>query len=147
MTRFDSPDSVRRTVLLVHDHPSIRLILGAALTAQDFTLLTAGSGAQALEICRDYPGTIDVLLSDVGLTAIKLKREEAMQQHSLENGATVMKHALAMRPSLKVVFFSGHSDKNLTALGVSDQPWPILRKPCDLRSLLKALRVALHVAA
>jgi DNA-binding NtrC family response regulator len=147
MKRLQASVSVRRTVLLVDDHPSIRLILGAALSAHDFNVLTAGSGAQALEICRDYPGRIDVLLSDLGLTPNELKQEDTTREHRIANGLTVMKHALAMRPSLKVVFFSGHSDKNLAALGISEQPWPVLRKPCDLRSLLKALSDALHVAA
>ena len=145
MKRLKSPDSVRRTVLLVDDHPSIRLMLCAALTAQDFNVLTAECGAQALEICRDYPGRIDVLLSGVGVRPNE--REDATQLPSIENGAMVMKRAIAMRPSLKVMFFSGHSDKNFAALGVTDQPWPILRKPCDLRSLLEALSVALHAAA
>ena len=145
MKRLKSPDRVRRTVLLVDDHPSIRLMLCAALTAQDFNVLTAGCGAQALKICRDYPGRIDVLLSGVGVRS--RERENATQLPSIENGAIVMNHAIALRPSLKVVFFSGHSDKHLAALGVTDQSWPILRKPCDLRSLLKALSVALHAAA
>lgn len=141
-TTSDTP----RTVLVVDDHLSIGMILGAALAAHDFNVLTASSGAEALKICRHYPGTIDVLLSAFGLTPNESTPAEATRQAQIEHGLVVMKRAVEMRPSLKIVLFSGHSDETVVHSRIPEQ-WPILRRPCDLRTLLKTLGEAAHIAA
>ena len=134
-------ERIQRTVLLVDDHPSIRLMISAGLKANGFSVLAAGTGEQALEICRNHPGDIDVLLSDLGLTPNELKPEEGHSaDEPITNGLTLVKRALGLRPSVKVVLFSAHSDQNLTALGVFEQPWKVLRKPVDLQMLVKTIQ-------
>lgn len=142
----NTTSDIRRTVLVVDDHLSIGMILSAALAAHDFNVLTAGSGAEALKICRHYSGTIDVLLSSFGLTPNDSTPAEATRQAQIEHGLTVMTRAVEMRPSLKIVLFSGHSDETVVSSSIPEQ-WPILRRPCDLRTLLRMLGEAVHVAA
>jgi len=141
MNEASGGDQVPRTVLLVDDHPSIRLIISAGLKANGFSVLAAGTGEQALEICRTHPGSIDVLLSDLGLTPNELKSDDGRSTEApITNGLTLVKRALGLRPSVKVVLFSAHSDQNLTALGVFEQPWKVLRKPVDLQVLIKTIQ-------
>jgi CheY-like chemotaxis protein len=144
--RLEDSVDVRRTVLVVDDHLSIGLILGAALAAHDFNVLTAGSGAQALDICRHYSGRIDVLLCAFGLTPNGFTGDAVTREHRIENGLAVMKLVVEMRPSVKIVFFSGHSDETIDHSRIPEQ-WPVLRRPCDLRTLLKTLGEATHVVA
>ena len=84
-------ERIQRTVLLVDDHPSIRLIISAGLKANGFSVLAASTGEQALEICRNHPGDIDVLLSDLGLTPNELKPEEGHStDEPITNGLTLL---------------------------------------------------------
>jgi CheY-like chemotaxis protein len=141
MNEAANVDQIPRTVLLVDDHPSIRLILSAGLKANGFSVLAASTGEQALDICRNHPGIIDVLLSDLGLTPNELRPDEGQSaDEPITNGLTLVKRALGLRPSVKVVLFSAHSDQNLTALGVFEQPWKVLRKPVDLQVLIKTIQ-------
>jgi len=138
-------DPIQRTVLLVDDHPSIRLMIGAGLKAHGFRVLAASTGEQALDLCRNHPGSIDVLLSDLGLTPNELKSDEGRSaEDPITNGLTLVKRALGLRPSIKVVLFSAHSDQNLTALGVFEQPWKVLRKPVDLQVLIKTIHESVN---
>jgi CheY-like chemotaxis protein len=139
-------DTTQPTVLLVDDHPSIRLMISAGLKANGFMVLAASSGEQALEICRTHPGTIDVLLSDLGLTPNELKRDDEQSgDEPITNGLTLVKRALGLRPSVKVVLFSAHSDQNLAALGAFEQPWKILRKPVDLHVLIHTIQESVNL--
>jgi len=141
MTDVTYAENTQPTVLLVDDHPSIRLMLSAGLKANGFIVLAASSGEQALDICRTHSGAIDVLLSDLGLTPNELKRDkEPSGDEAITNGLTLVKRALGLRPSVKVVLFSAHSDQNLAAMGAFEQPWKILRKPVDLQVLIRTLQ-------
>jgi ActR/RegA family two-component response regulator len=146
MKRLEDSVDVRRTVLVVDDHLSIGLILGAALAAHDFKVLTASSAAQALDICRHYTGAIDVVLCAFGLTPDGSTGRGVTRTHRIENGLAVMRQVVEMRPSMKIVFFSGHSDETIEPARIP-QHWPVLRRPCDLRTLLKALGEAPHGVA
>jgi len=137
---------IRRTVLVVDDHLSVGMILSAALAAHDFNVLTAGSGTEALKICRHYPGTIDVLLSAFGLRPKEPDPPHLIRHDHIEYGLTLVRRALEMRPSLKIVLFSGHSDESLVSSRIPED-WPIVRRPCDLKTLLKTLGEAVRVAA
>ncbi len=53
------------TVLIAEDEPAVRSLLTNVLRQQGYRVLTAENGEQALELARSYPGTIDLLISDV----------------------------------------------------------------------------------
>jgi DNA-binding response OmpR family regulator len=54
-------------ILVAEDHEDVRLAIWNILKADGFTALTADDGRAALELSRSYPGTIDLLLSDVDM--------------------------------------------------------------------------------
>jgi CheY-like chemotaxis protein len=52
-------------ILIAEDDASVRTFAGELLKADGFTVLATGDGKAALEASHKYPGTIDLLLSDV----------------------------------------------------------------------------------
>lgn len=129
----------RPTILLVDDHPSIRLILTAGLKAHGFEVLTAATGEKAMALCEAFEGPIDLLLADVGLTPQELWPGEGTED-SIPHGAALAERAVHIRPKMKVVLFTGYSDERLERLGASMGGFKLLRKPCGLPTLVNTFR-------
>ena len=53
------------TILVVEDEAGIRGLIRRILSRQNYTVIEASNGRQALEIAREHPGVIDMLLTDV----------------------------------------------------------------------------------
>jgi len=136
-------DKRRPTILLVDDHPSIRLILTAGLKAHGFDMLTAATAEKAMALCEAFDGPIDVLLADVGLTPQDLWPGEG-EDDSIPHGVALAERALTIRPSLKVVLFTGYSDERLKRLGAATERFALLRKPCGLATLINTFRELLQ---
>ncbi|MEP6887964.1 MAG: response regulator [Nitrospirales bacterium] len=129
----------RPTILLVDDHPSIRLILSAGLKAHGFDVLTAATGEKAMALCEAFDGPIDLLLADVGLTPQELWPAEGTDD-SIPHGAALAERAIHIRPKMKVVLFTGYSDERLERLGAATGGFMLLRKPCGLPTLINTFR-------
>ncbi len=118
------------TVLLVEDDAQLRKILSVYLTSWGFVLLEAANGVAALELLRDHPGTIDVLLTDL------------VMPDGID-GRTLSRRVLLDRPYMKVVFMSGytqHPALEHAALGPDDL---FVQKPFTAEVLSQALARAL----
>lgn len=80
----DSPQA-RRTLLLVDDEPSILSALKRLFRPDGYRLLTAASGAEALELLATHQ--VDVILSDQrmpGMTGVDfLRRTKALHPHTI----------------------------------------------------------------
>src|SRR6185503_6074838 len=59
------PRRGHETVLLVEDEAALRDVTRELLEAEGYRVLTAMDGAQALEVSRQEPSAIDLLLTDV----------------------------------------------------------------------------------
>jgi signal transduction histidine kinase len=53
------------TILVVEDENNLRSLVEGILTGWGYRVLLAGDGEQALEICRNYQGTIDLVITDI----------------------------------------------------------------------------------
>ena len=135
----------RPTILLVDDQHAIRHVLSAGLKAHGFDVLTAGSAEKAMAFCAGYEGRIDLLLSDISLTPQELWPENPGPD-GLPHGVAVVERARQLRPSLKVALFTGHSDQYLMKLGLKTDGFLLIRKPCNLYSLVSSLRQLLNVS-
>ena len=112
-------------ILVAEDHEDVRLAICNVLKAEGFTVLTADDGKAALELSRSYPGTIDLLLSDVDMPSL--------------GGMELCETIAAERAGIKVLMMSG-------GLWGTEQvrmmEWPFLQKPFNgtaLRQSIKAL--------
>jgi CheY-like chemotaxis protein len=99
------------TVLLVEDEPAVRALVRTVLTQYGYTVLTAETGARAIELWTAHTAEIDLLLTDVvlpgGLDGVEL--------------AVLLRHD---RPELGILLTSGYSDdtKSLTRYGFLAKP-------------------------
>ena len=137
------PTERRPTVLLVDDHPSIRLILSAGLKAHGFDVLTAGTAEKAMALCEAFGGPIDILLSDVGLSPQELWPVPGADD-SIPHGVALAERGVRLRPAIKVVLFTGYSDERLKRLGADINRFFLLRKPCGLQTLVTTFRQLLQ---
>ena len=83
----------RETILLVDDHPSVRKLLGSILKRRLFGV-RSGSGAEAVELCHQYPDKIHLLLTDIIMPG--------MQGHALAE------HIVSLRPAIQILYMSGY---------------------------------------
>jgi CheY-like chemotaxis protein len=119
------------------------LILKAGLEAKGFRVLTAASGNEALQLCQSFDGAIDLCLTDVGLTPTNPEEPEP----TIPNGLVLMQRAKDVRPDMKVLLFSGHSDEHLKRYGVEFANGQVIPKPCGLPTLVQLLHDALGTGA
>ena len=113
-----------QTILLVDDHRSVRAAVKTVLERAGHAVLEAPSGERAVEIAKDHPGPIDLLLADVIMPGM--------------DGFEVARNVRALRPSAHVLFMSGHVG-NAYAEDVTVTEGSFLPKPfaaADLRDAL-----------
>jgi two-component system, cell cycle sensor histidine kinase and response regulator CckA len=115
------------TILVVDDTPAILSVVVAVLKSANFNVLTARSGAQAINVAMRHEGTIHLLLSDIQMPGM--------------NGPELGKLLKAQRPDLRVMLMSGMTDGNLLVLNYG---WAFIEKPFVAEKLLHMIDVVLH---
>jgi PAS domain S-box-containing protein len=116
------------TILLAEDEDGIRELVARVLRHRGFEVLETESAERALEVARSWPGTIDLLVSDVVMTGMT----------GGELAATLQKE----RPEVLVVLVSGNVDATVVdsvRLGTGAfLPKPF--KPSELIGVIAELR-------
>jgi len=119
------------TILLVEDDPGVLELTRSILSDYGYTLLTAENGEEALQIHRDYQGTINLLLTDVIMP--------------LMGGKELANNLLAENPVLKVLYFSGYTDNAIAHHSVLDTGVEFIQKPYTHVELAKKIREILDI--
>jgi DNA-binding NtrC family response regulator len=140
-----APAGESPTVLFVDDDQSIVRMCGHFLEEEGFHVIRAGDSLQALRLSRQYPGMIHLLITDLVLAPAKLQLRTGGVQSAAMNGIHLMRQILALRPRMKVILMSGHSDEHLESLHIVKGGWPFLRKPFGLMTLVGMAREVLEV--
>lgn len=115
------------TILLVEDDVMVRKLSYDALRRNGYTVLQAGHGQEALQLCRKYTGNIHLLLTDVVMPGGM-------------NGAQLAKDLILLRPEMKVLYISGHADNSVILQGVADPSLVYLQKPFTPIGLARKVR-------
>ena len=76
-------------VLLAEDDNALRRLMGQALVRNGFRVLEADTGERALELARNFDGTIDILVSDVVIPVVS-GRELAMRLRAANKNLRVL---------------------------------------------------------
>jgi PAS domain S-box-containing protein len=116
----------RETVVLVEDEEAVRRLAREILTQQGYTVLEAKDGPDALRLCQQHAGPIDLLVSDV-----------VMPQMS---GVRLADRLRATRPQTKTLFISGYLDETLREYGASADQIRLLKKPFSAATLARTVR-------
>jgi DNA-binding response OmpR family regulator len=99
------------------------------LERRGFTTLVAGDSGQAIEVCREHPGDIDVLVTDLGLPGV--------------SGGELSRTASELRPSMQVIYISGLPREIAVADGLIGENALLVKKPFTTDRLIEALRSVL----
>ena len=118
-----------KTVLVVDDEPTIRMLVAEVLQDLGYAAIEAGDGQVALKVLESK-ASIDLLITDVGLPG------------SL-NGRQVADAARALRPALKVLFITGYAENAVIGNGRLDPGMELVTKPFAMDALGDKIRMIL----
>lgn len=102
-------------ILLVEDDAVVRRLVSLVLRDSGFDVLAAADGAEAIALADGAPGPIDLLLTDVIMPRL--------------GGADLAAHLRDARPTIPVVYMSGHAEEALAADGRLPTGVTMLHKP------------------
>ena len=118
------------TVLLVEDDELVRKFAGRVLRELGYTLLEASNGEEALDLIQEHEADkIDLMLTDVVMPQL--------------GGKALADRVRCMRPEVKVLFASGHTDKLVPNGKLGEEMDSFLHKPFTPSSLADKVRHAL----
>ena len=123
------PVSHLATILVVEDEAGIRALVRKILRRQGYEVLEAANGDEALAICREHPGPIELLITDVIMPEVG-GRELVTRFHELR-GAT------------KVLYVSGYTDDATIYSGKFPPGTAYLQKLFTLGALLDKVKEVL----
>ena len=122
--------STQGTILVVDDEPAICSLIRNALAPQGYTILLANNGRDALQLCTNHKGPIQLLLTDLLMPGM--------------NGLELAVKVQALRPQTRVLYLS---ESSLVAGGFANEPHlTFLPKPFSLGALLNTVRKLLHAS-
>jgi len=117
------------TILVVEDDETVGRMTARVLRRLGYQVLTASSGEEALQTCREYPGEIHLLLTEVVLPRM--------------SGLLLAKRVAVLRPGLAILYTSGYSPKAMVHQGVLEPGMCFVGKPFGLDELKWGVRQAL----
>jgi DNA-binding NtrC family response regulator len=119
----------KETILVVDDDESLRTVIVDLLGHLGYCTLSAASADDAMKVALDYPGRIDLLLTDVAM-------------HPL-TGPMLAEKLMRSRPEMKVVYISGYPNASLAPDGVLKPGTVLVDKPFSMKILSAKLREVL----
>ncbi|WP_250028030.1 response regulator [Paractinoplanes maris] len=131
MSQAPAPET-RPTVLVVDDEEDLRDIMRRMLERRGFATLTAGDSQQAIAACREHPGDIDILVTDLGLPGV--------------SGGELSRSATQLRPEMSVVYISGLPKEIAVADGLIGEDALLVKKPFSSEVLVQTLRAVLDAS-
>jgi len=117
------------TILLAEDDNNIRELVREILSKAGYTVLCAVDGQQAIDFFLQHNNEIDLLFLDVIMPR--------------KNGRAVYEEAVAVRPSIKALFMSGHTVALLQKEGKIVPGLNFISKPLSMNQLLIKVRETL----
>ncbi len=118
------------TILLVEDEASVRKMVRDILQLNNYRILEAGDGLEALEVCRRHRAPIDLLLTDIVMPRM--------------GGHALAEHLCEHLPGLRVLYMSGYpSDVNVHQ-DLTRSGRPFLPKPFTPLTLTEKVSEALR---
>ena len=117
------------TILLVEDEEMLRKLARQTLKGYGYHILEASDGDEAINVCKQYQGEIDLLLTDVIMPRL--------------NGRELSNCLLETRPKLRVLFMSGYTDDAIVHQGVLEESANFIQKPFPPDALATKVREVL----
>jgi two-component system, cell cycle sensor histidine kinase and response regulator CckA len=127
-SRMKRTSSRPSTVLIVDDEPSVQRFVDRVLSEAGYVTTVAGDGPEALEAAAKM-AEFDILVTDVMMPQM--------------TGDELARRLRALRPSLKVLYLTGFSDRLFKEKVTLWADEAFLDKPCTVKGLLQAVALLL----
>ncbi|MCA9524404.1 MAG: PAS domain S-box protein [Myxococcales bacterium] len=121
------------TVLIVEDEDAVRRLAERILRGAGYDVHVAARGDEALRVCDELDGALDLLLTDV-----------VMPQMS---GRALAERLVERFPGLEVVYMSGYTDDAIAQHGILELGTRFVGKPFSAAELTRIVREALDTRA
>jgi CheY-like chemotaxis protein len=121
----EPPQGGKETILVVEDEKALRHVVRRILSSAGYTVLVAESGAEALLVCKQHPGTIHLVLTDMIMPIM--------------SGIVLVERLGGLRPETQFLYMSGYSDEAIDERGPVDRA-RFIGKPFTSEALLRKVR-------
>jgi len=138
--------SLAKTILVVVDDPSMRLICAKTLRAKGFTVLEAEGSSESLKILATHQEPIDLLLTDLMLPPPGLQLTSTENPYPRVHGHDVIQRTLAMKKTFRVILMSSLSEQERKAYRLVTDQVPFLQKPFSVETLVELVHAVLAAA-
>ncbi len=119
------------TILVVEDEARVRKLIVDVLTARGYRVMEATRGEEAIRICRQLKGKIDLAVIDVVMPEM--------------SGPDLVKQVAPVCPGMRVLFISGYTDEAIVHHGIPQSGAAFLQKPFLPDSLSRKVREVLDM--
>jgi DNA-binding response OmpR family regulator len=115
------------TILVVDDTPTVLAAVSSMLQKAGFTVLSASTPEEAIQISLDFAGTIHLLITDVMMPRM--------------SGPDLANKLIEQRAKLRVMCMTGYPSGDLLILNYG---WHFLKKPFVASALREKVDAILH---
>lgn len=112
------------TVLLVDDDPGVRFALTEVLTDRGYSVVSAASGAQALDLLAG----VDVVVTDLSMPGM--------------DGLELVSQIAVRAPRLPVILLTAHGSENMVRIASSRGACGCVSKPFDIDEIARVIERA-----
>ena len=112
--------------MVCEDEEVVRRLVCDALRACGYVVLETAGAEEAMRICEEHGGTIDLIVTDVVMPRV--------------GGHELAEHAARVRPGIKVLYMSGYTADTIAHRGVLDPGIALIQKPFTLDALARRVR-------
>ena len=129
LTRQEKDLKGTETILLVEDEAAILQLGKVILERGGYNVLAAPSPSRALDLAGNYPGRIDLLITDIIMPGM--------------NGKELAEKLGAFRSGFRSIFISGYSNDIIAQQGILEEGVHFLQKPFSVANLTSKVREVL----
>jgi DNA-binding NtrC family response regulator len=143
MTDSTSSTVSGTTVLVVDDDTAVLGLCKAILESEGFAVLQARGSCEALKLCAEHKGRIDLIVSDLLLPVPDFQVATSTSPYPRVRGHELIQLALEMKKEIRAVATSGWSQEVLAVNGIRAANLPFLSKPFGPKDLIDKVREVL----
>ncbi len=120
------------TILLVENEDVVRQLMRGIFHLEGHTVIDAANGKEALKLCEEHGGRIDLVITDVVMPHM--------------SGREFIRQLRSQQPEITVLYISGYASDVLARHGVENESLNFLQKPFTHDVLLSRVRELLAVS-